>query len=90
MARKGENRTSEKDLHDEDVIEKSHLDQASTGRPLVVSIQIPPALAGAEETYLRYLQMLPCANGRRIWTERDGREPINVGCLAIQVDRGAP
>ena len=83
-----------KDLHDEDVMEKSHLDQASTGRPLVVRIQIPPALASAEETYLRYLKMLPCANGRRVRTERDRAWDRSRSASDVlpfrQVDRGAP
>ena len=45
------------------------------GRPHVVCIQLPPGLAAeaAEDTYLCYLRVHPCANGRRVWTERDER-----------------
>ena len=68
------------------------MEGARIGRPLVVRIQIPPALAAAAETYLTFSSDPPlrrwttCLDGER---QGLGQEPIGVGCLDIQVDLGA-
>ena len=59
---------------DGDVTEKAPLNYASIIRPLLLGVQLPPALAQQQRRLtLHSLQMLPCANGQRVWTERDGR-----------------
>ena len=68
----GEHRTSENGSGDGDVTEKGQLSHASMDRPLLVVVQLPPALAQQQRRLtLRSLQMPPCANGRRVETERD-------------------
>ena len=70
------------------------MNHANSGLPLVVGIQIPPALAAEAETYLTLSsdaslrQRTACLDVER-W-QGLGQEPIDVECLAIQVDRGAP